>query len=73
MTLAERLRSPMERTPVDVGRVPLDLTLSIGVAAGIGASADDLLRGADAAMNRAKHEGRNRVISAPQTLTHAVV
>jgi diguanylate cyclase (GGDEF)-like protein len=71
-TLAERLRVAMERTAVDLGGVSLDLTLSIGVAAGLDADAEDLLRDADAAMYRAKQEGRNRVISAPHAFTYAV-
>ncbi len=70
--LAERLRVAMARTAVDLGGVSLDLTLSIGVAAGLDADAEDLLRDADAAMYQAKEEGRNRVISAPHAFTYAV-
>jgi diguanylate cyclase (GGDEF)-like protein len=61
--VAERLRRCVAETPVDTDRGPLNVTISLGVAA----LADDdpdlaaLLNEADAALYRAKNAGRNRV------------
>jgi diguanylate cyclase (GGDEF)-like protein len=61
--VAERLRRCAAETPVDTDRGPLNVTISLGVAA----LADDgpdlatLLNEADAALYRAKNAGRNRV------------
>lgn len=62
--VAERVRRVVEFRPL--GRaVPVPVTVSIGVVGtedlSEGASADELLRRADAALYRAKDEGRNRV------------
>lgn len=63
---AERLRQGVEALQIDTPQGPLGITVSIGVAnlhkdhAGWSA----LLRDADTALYRAKHEGRNRVILA---------
>ncbi len=58
--LAERLRSSIEQA--GLGRADAPLTVSIGVcSARPEDTADDLLRRADAALYRAKDEGKNRV------------
>ena len=66
MTFADRVRSGIESHEFPVGDGIIRLTVSIGVstfpAANI-ASADDLFASADAAMYRAKQDGRNQVRS----------
>jgi diguanylate cyclase (GGDEF)-like protein len=66
MTFADRLRLGIETQEFPVGEGIIRLTVSIGVstfpAANI-ASADDLFARADAAMYRAKQDGRNQVRS----------
>jgi len=66
-TVAERLRKSVEAAPFTISRSPnkLNITVSIGIAGSDGQSdsADALLRRADKALYRAKHEGRNRVIA----------
>ena len=66
MTFADRLRMGIEAHEFPVGEGILRLTVSIGVstfpAANV-ASADDLFARADAAMYRAKQDGRNQVRS----------
>ena len=66
MTFADRLRVAIETHEFPVGEGNLRLTVSIGVstfpAANV-ASADDLFARADAAMYRAKQDGRNQVRS----------
>jgi two-component system cell cycle response regulator len=66
MTFADRLRMAIETHEFPVGEGNLRLTVSIGVstfpAANV-ASADDLFARADAAMYRAKQDGRNQVRS----------
>jgi diguanylate cyclase (GGDEF)-like protein len=66
MTFADRLRMGIETHEFPVGDGNLRLTVSIGVstfpAANV-ASADDLFARADAAMYRAKQDGRNQVRS----------
>lgn len=65
--VAERLRKAVESAPFVSGFDPgkLNVTISIGIAASEGEndSAEALLRRADQALYRAKHEGRNRVIA----------
>jgi diguanylate cyclase (GGDEF)-like protein len=61
--VAERLRAAVEQeVRVDVGFGPIHATVSCGIGSGgPGCSLDDLFRGADAALYRAKEAGRNRV------------
>ena len=67
-SVAERLRKSVETTPFAISREPhqLNITISIGVA--VLTDQDDnaatLLRRADQALYRAKHDGRNRVVAA---------
>lgn len=63
---AERIREAVEAHPFDGGGAPLRLTASLGVAlypAPRIRTAEDLFVRADAALYRAKAEGRNRVCS----------
>jgi two-component system, cell cycle response regulator len=64
---AERLRASMAGTAIAVGEVSLRVTCSLGVAvssAESGWDRDRLLGAADAALYRAKEEGRDRVVVA---------
>ncbi|MET0225790.1 MAG: GGDEF domain-containing protein [Dokdonella sp.] len=64
--VAERLRRHVERSPVLIDGRPLQLRVSIGVAA-LTPTMDDLgalLRDADRALYSAKRAGRNRVVAA---------
>lgn len=47
-------------------KAPLHVTVSIGMAIddGTSASVDDIIKQADVALYRAKHEGRDRVVAA---------
>ena len=66
--LLEVLRQPYDMS--DAGGRELSVTASIGVALGLRASADELLRDADVALYEAKAAGRNRYVlfqSAMQT------
>jgi len=66
-TVAERLRRriALESFPIEQGRRPIDVTISIGIAALEGAddTAGNLLKRADQALYRAKRDGRNRVVA----------
>lgn len=61
--IAERIRLAVEATPIPNGGTPLYVTLSIGLAVRVPGAVDGgpLLAAADAALYRAKENGRNRV------------
>ena len=61
MLLAERLRSAVERHPVDAGEESVHVTFSMGVAEAKGETLRQLLNRADQALYAAKEGGRNRV------------
>lgn len=68
MGLAERIRAATEACIIDFDNQRIPVTVSIGVAAsnlGSHGSATELLAAADAALYRAKAEGRNRVCAHP--------
>ena len=64
---AEKIRQQCAASAYSTDAGPLTVTASFGVAAldagaePVGAAAESLLRHADAALYRSKHEGRNRV------------
>ena len=77
-TLAERMRSTVETTPMP-GAPGSHVTVSLGVAAALrgpggaaDASFDALLKAADAALYRAKAAGRNRVLGASSVVAGPV-
>jgi diguanylate cyclase (GGDEF)-like protein len=62
---AERLRQALYERPLELEGRTLEVTASFGVAElAPGQSADELLRAADAALYRAKEQGKNRVSAA---------
>ncbi len=63
--VAERLRSGIEKHPIDLRGNRVRLTLSIGVAVfpEAGTDADALIQAADHALYQAKSAGRNRTVS----------
>jgi diguanylate cyclase (GGDEF)-like protein len=65
-TLAERVRAAVGSRPVDTSEGIVTVTISIGTAtSGVsGATRDELVRAADAALYRAKAAGRDRVAHA---------
>src|SRR6185437_8156305 len=66
--IAERVRSAFEAAGVMVDEHAIGATVSIGTAASYEAvtSIDALIARADAALYRAKHEGRNRIYAAEE-------
>lgn len=62
LEVAQRLRRILSERTVDVGETELNFTVSVGVAALRPTTRDlpDLMRNADAALYKAKREGRNR-------------
>ena len=68
--VADRVRIAVGNKPISIDGHELPLTVSLGVAALRGVEDNDgdaLVRAADAALYRAKHEGRNRVCVAELT------
>ncbi|HEY3291904.1 MAG TPA: sensor domain-containing diguanylate cyclase [Anaerolineae bacterium] len=66
LTLAERFRGGYSARAIDVGGVPLHLTLSLGIATfpKSASDADDMIAAADLAMAAAKRAGRDRTATA---------
>lgn len=58
--VCERVRATVASTATAVGDIQVRITVSAGIAA-IGADAGGVMRDADAALYRAKNEGRNRL------------
>jgi diguanylate cyclase (GGDEF)-like protein/PAS domain S-box-containing protein len=58
--VCERVRATVAGTVISIGEGHARITVSAGIAA-IGGRMDDVLQAADAALYRAKHEGRNRL------------
>jgi diguanylate cyclase (GGDEF)-like protein len=68
-TVAERVRAAFEVAGVEIAGHPIGATVSVGAACGApGADIDTLLARADAALYRAKTNGRNRVETADEAV-----
>jgi len=62
LLVAERMRGNVEATPIDIGNLPVRITVSIGIAAvDANASVESSIGHSDAAMYAAKQSGRNQV------------
>ena len=65
-SVAEAMRAALDAAPVPFEGVAIPVTVSIGVATAFASDGvDALLAEADAALYRAKHAGRNRVVYGP--------
>jgi diguanylate cyclase (GGDEF)-like protein len=64
-SVAERLRLQLESSPLTLKEVQIGITGSFGVASSrdVAEDVDAVIWAADAALYRAKHEGRNRVVT----------
>ena len=70
---AGQIRTAVKDAQVSVGETQVSVTVSIGVAAFTGTDRDNsLLQCADAALYRAKREGRDRVVAANSTKEQAI-
>jgi diguanylate cyclase (GGDEF)-like protein len=63
--IAERIRKQVADMPMAAGRHLVRVTLSIGVASGIGFDLVTLIRAADEALYKSKDSGRNKISVAP--------
>jgi diguanylate cyclase (GGDEF)-like protein len=75
-TMAERLRQAISAEPIPIGSTALAITMSIGVSFRPKERDVDphaLLHAADAALYRAKHGGRNRVVLSMETHPELIV
>jgi two-component system cell cycle response regulator len=61
--VAERVRSLIAKGPVKLADGQVPVTVSVGLASGLGPDGDDLVHRADTALYEAKAAGRNRVVS----------
>lgn len=61
LAVCERIRAAVCEAPVETDDAPIPITVSIGVAGYRGQPVNTLLTQADAALYRAKEQGRNRV------------
>lgn len=70
--VAERLRTRIAETPLDIAGAPIGITASIGVAAASPAMENiaALMKATDEALYRAKNAGRNRVVCNPDIAPH---
>jgi diguanylate cyclase (GGDEF)-like protein len=60
---AEQLRKAVQAVQVKFGDEVIQVTVSIGVASGLPADYEDMIRAADGALYRAKNQGRNCVVA----------
>jgi diguanylate cyclase (GGDEF)-like protein len=71
--IAERLAEALaEAFTLEDGKVSLNVSASIGIAAGARTTAEELLRDADIAMYRAKWDGKNRYVVFESEMQDAV-
>ncbi len=68
----EELRAAIESARIVDGNTLIPLTASFGVASGFPGSHEELIREADAALYRAKNEGRNCVMTTEVDTRHAI-
>ena len=70
--LAENVRQTISNTPIQIGSLSLSVTLSAGCYAAVAdasTSSNDYISAADSALYQAKHQGRNRTVSASAIVT----
>lgn len=69
---ADELRTAVEAMRILDGETPIEVTVSLGVASGLPTDYESLIRAADAALYRAKGNGRNCVMATEIEPTKAI-
>lgn len=59
--LLEELRMAVKNSTVDLGATKISYTVSVGLCNQLGETIDDLIKGADIALYKAKNKGRDQV------------